>query len=318
MSQVPPDRPPLLTSYSDEVAVLKIRIAELERDKDNLKERTTSAETSLTDANKRLLDARKYAAECEAEMKAATARAQARYTEKLHTNNESRNLRNEIERQKFDLHDYHIKVTRCFDAQNAKIAQLRADNGTGKWFGEHTSDVQKIRADLDDLRNALLSILKENTEQKAEWDERKEHIKAVVMKLSTALTAERAKVAASSEELTSRVDDCNAKYQSQMKGMKEEYDALLEEATRKSQNKLDDVHAQWLTKEKHMMDCNNHLKRQLDEAHTKVHLGNQQFHMTLHNMHGNQQDVLGSQQGQQNSPQQSFATNKRMRNDSIR
>jgi len=318
MSQVPLNHPPSLTPCPDEVAVLKIRIAELERDKDDLKERATSAETSLSDANTCVLDARKYAAECEAAMKAATARAQARYTEKLHANNESRNLRNEIDRQKFDLHDYHIKVTRCFDAQNAKMAQLRANKQAGKWSGEYTSQVQKLRADLEDLRNELLSALKENKKQKAEWEERKEYIKGVVMKLSTELTAERAKVAASAEELTSHVDECKAKYQSEMNGMKEEYDALLEEAMRKSQNQLDGVQAQWLAKEKHMMNCNNYLKRQLDEAHTQVQLGNQQLQMALHNIHGNQQNFLGSQQGQQKSPQQSFTSNKRMRHDSIR
>jgi len=318
MSQIPPDYPPSLTPCTDEVAVLKIRIAELERDKDDLNERATSAEANLSDANTRVLHARKYAAECEAGMKVATARAQARYTEKLHANNESRNLRNEIDRQKSDLHDYHIKVTRCFDAQNAKMAQLRADKQAGKWSGEYTSEVQNLRADLEVLRNELLSALKEDAKHKAEWEERKGHIKVVVMKLSAELTAERAKVAASAEELTSRVNECKAKYQSQMDPMKEEHDAVLKEGMRKSQNQLDGVQAQWFAKEKHMMDCNNPLKRQLDEAHTQVHLGNQQLQVALHSIHGDQQNFLGSQQGQQKSTQQSFTSSKRMRHNSIR
>ncbi|KAL7778290.1 hypothetical protein CFE70_004967 [Pyrenophora teres f. teres 0-1] len=293
MSRNHPDGPPAPVSCTDEKVALELRIAELEREKAHLTDRASSAETSLTEANTRAVAAHQHAATCEAQMKAATARAQARYTDKLLANNESRNLRKVIETQKFDLRDYHIKSGRTFQYLTSRIAELEAKGGAGR-LSEHLVEMQKFRADLKQLRNELSAALTEHSRHKAEWKQRADQLNAVVIKLNKELVAEQAKVAATAEGVTARIEACKAEM-SQVASTTE---------------------TQWLAKEQNMIDHNNHLKRQLNEAHKQIQLQHQQLQMAI-SFRSNQQNPWGSPQGPQNSLQQSFNSNKRRRYDSI-
>ncbi|RMZ70450.1 hypothetical protein GMOD_00000541 [Pyrenophora seminiperda CCB06] len=322
MSQDTPDHPSSCASCSDEIAALKSRMNELEHNNANLAERAASAETSLGGATVCMADANKYAAECEAKMKAATARAQARYTEKLHANNESRNLQKQVDQQKFDLHDYHVKTDNYFNTLKVQIKKLEAEkNEAGK-------SALEVQTELESLRNKLTAALEENQRQKAEWNNSKEQIKAVVMKMSSDLNAERAKVAASDEDIAARIDaskneatrEATVKYQSEVKDMEARFEARLAEVMHKSQEDLKVAAADSLSKEQRMLDCNGKLKQQLDDARKQLGLRSRQLQaalQSLQSMRDNQQNLPGSQQGQQSSPQQAPNTNKRRRVDSI-
>jgi hypothetical protein len=135
---------------SDENAALKQRLHKLELAEKRLTEQVNDANIQFAIQKQRAIEAEKRATTAEIEMKAATARAQNRYTEKMHANNESRNLRIALEKEKAERASYLGRSKSVFQGLNDQIIELKA-----KYDGE-----------LDILQTAYLAALGEREKHK--------------------------------------------------------------------------------------------------------------------------------------------------------
>ncbi|KAG9193604.1 hypothetical protein G6011_03639 [Alternaria panax] len=118
-------------SLADENIALKQRIATLEMAEKRLSERVTNAE--------------KLAIAAKFDTNAATARAQKRYTEMLHANNETRHVRLALEKEKTERADYLAGSKGVFQGMKDEISRLNTDKANGIWAKELTEQMDVLQ-----------------------------------------------------------------------------------------------------------------------------------------------------------------------------
>jgi hypothetical protein len=181
---------------SAENIALKQRLHKLELAEKRLTEQVNDANTQLANQKQRSIEAEKRATTAEIEMKAATARAQNRYTEKMHANNESRNLRIALEKEKAERASYFGRSKSVFQGLNDQIRELKA-----KYDGE-----------VDTFQTAYLEALEESKKLKPINEKHKKDIEALTKinndfrvtnaQLQRDLDAEKTKQKAAPDALT--------------------------------------------------------------------------------------------------------------------
>jgi chromosome segregation ATPase len=195
----PPKDSPDCASSAAETVALKRRVQCLEQDKATLAARVADVET------------RTAAAEVEA--KKSDVRAQERYTEKLHANNESRHLKLAVEKHEFERRDYMIKVKRVCDDLSSRIQKLEAEKASAVF------QLQACEERAAKLQHDLQACQAENGELKESQKTASNTITALegnVSKLQSDLTAEQAKTRAATaaastpEELEASVNAIRA------------------------------------------------------------------------------------------------------------
>ena len=128
-TEIPQEATSPQVSLSDENIALKRRIAALESAEERLTKRVTTSEQLAVDA--------KF------ETNAAAARAQKRYTEMLHANNETRHLRLVLAKEKKERADYLVGSKSVFQGLQAEISRLNEDKAAGVWAKELTEQLTK-------------------------------------------------------------------------------------------------------------------------------------------------------------------------------
>ena len=123
-------------SLSEENIALKQRLAQSELAKKHLVE-------EVADGKQRVIDAAKRATAAEIETKAAKARAQNRYTEKVHANNENRHLKKKIDTMDKERADFIVGVKSILQGRDEIIAKLEQEKASGEWSKELTEEFTK-------------------------------------------------------------------------------------------------------------------------------------------------------------------------------
>ncbi|KAI4652543.1 uncharacterized protein J4E79_008849 [Alternaria viburni] len=123
-------------SLSEENIALKQRLAQSELAKKHLVE-------EVADGKQRVIDAAKRATAAETETKAAKARAQNRYTEKVHANNENRHLKKRIDTMDKERADFIVGVNSILQGRDEIIAKLEEERARGAWSKEVTAEFTK-------------------------------------------------------------------------------------------------------------------------------------------------------------------------------
>ncbi|CAI9628825.1 hypothetical protein GT037_001813 [Alternaria burnsii] len=185
-------------SLSDENIALKRRIAALESAEERLTKRVTTAEQLAVDA--------KF------ETNAAVARAQKRYTEMLHANNETRHLRIVLAKEKKERADYLVGSKSVFQGLQAEICRLNEDKAAGAWAKELTEQIDTFEAgylavkkDKEALEKIISDLNKTITQLKGEKDVSDKMLndfKKLITDLRQELDTEKSKSKAAPDALT--------------------------------------------------------------------------------------------------------------------
>lgn len=158
----------------------------------------------------------KRATAAEIETKAATARAQDRYREKMHANNETRNLMKErakVEKERADFLIGVKSIIQCRDEEIAKlkeeITKLEEEKANGEWAkkltGEFTKQIGIFQegyvASTQDKKvsDKIIGQLKSDRDS---LDKINKELKSVTAQLRKDIDTEKEKSEAASEALT--------------------------------------------------------------------------------------------------------------------
>ncbi|KAF1833408.1 hypothetical protein BDW02DRAFT_382094 [Decorospora gaudefroyi] len=261
-----------VSSCLDESTLLKRRVTALEYEKEDLTARAADAEERAAQAEAR-------AAAAEVEMHKAKGRAQARYTEKVHARNESRDLRLEVEKQKSERREYMTKVKDCFDGLKTRVEQLEAEKAYGTWSSENKA--QQLQAAQDQLQTCQ----SENFQ-----------LKQNLVELQSDLAAELSKPTA--EDIEARINAlkaaATANLQRQAVHMQEKYLAEQKKTIKEMQSHRDTkflfFKASWQSKEKQTqklyeseLQKTSKLEEQLAAAHKQIEWHQQLQMSTMQN-----------------------------------
>ena len=150
-------------SLSEENFALKQRLAQSELAKKHLVE-------EVADGKQRVIDAAKRATAAEIETKAAKARAQNRYTEKVHANNENRHLRKRIDTMDKERADFIVGVNSILQGRDEMIAKLEEEKASGEWSKEL---IEKFTKQVDVFQQGYLASERDKEKEKREREDEK-------------------------------------------------------------------------------------------------------------------------------------------------
>ena len=150
-------------SLSEENFALKQRLAQSELAKKHLVE-------EVADGKQRVIDAAKRATAAEIETKAAKARAQNRYTEKVHANNENRHLKKRIDTMDKERADFIVGVNSILQGRDEMIAKLEEEKASGECSKEEL--IEKFTKQVDVFQQGYLAS--ERDKEKAKREKEKE------------------------------------------------------------------------------------------------------------------------------------------------
>ncbi|RAR15306.1 hypothetical protein DDE83_001340 [Stemphylium lycopersici] len=308
------------TPYSDENRALKSQADELERAKRSLIKQAADAEARTAIANNRAYQAEKRAAAADLETKAAIQRAQNRYTEKLHANNESRKLREAIEARDIHLRGYRVSVQSALCNQKARIAHLQNEKMVGDWTKERDTKIGILEEQLGEMQRGFLSAQKEKTIIKAQSDKSIHDLQAVIIRLQSSLTQEQEKKRIATEDLQDQIDsakadahkEMTAKLESKICAIEVKFKAREQELMQQTQVKLRDAESHWGRKDQIARKKVALLESQLKDAQRQAEIREDQFQIAALAMQNSSQ-MFAVQQHQQVSPRQGFSPNKRKR-----
>ena len=143
-----PAKPPQTTPETSQEATLPT--VSLSEENIALKQRLTQSELAkkhlveeVADGKQRVIDSAKRATAAEIETKAAKARAQNRYTEKVHANNENRHLQKRIDTMDRERADFIVGVNSILQGRDEIIAKLEEARASGEWSKEVTAEFTK-------------------------------------------------------------------------------------------------------------------------------------------------------------------------------
>ncbi|KAI4671560.1 uncharacterized protein J4E78_000056 [Alternaria triticimaculans] len=160
-------------SLSEENIALKQRLAQSELAKKHLVE-------EVADGKQRVIDAAKRATAAEIEAKAAKARAQNRYTEKVHANNENRHLKKRIDTMDKERADFIVGVKSILQGRDEMIAKLEEEKASGEWSKEQL--IEKFTKQVDVFQQGYLASErdKENAKREKEKEKREKELEKKV------------------------------------------------------------------------------------------------------------------------------------------
>ncbi|KAI4682436.1 uncharacterized protein J4E88_005326 [Alternaria novae-zelandiae] len=146
-------------SLSEENFALKQRLAHSELAKKHLVE-------EVADGKQRVIDAAKRATAAEIETKAAKARAQNRYTEKVHANNENRHLKKRIDTMDKERADFIVGVNSILQGRDEMIAKLEEEKASGECSKEEL--IEKFTKQVDGFQQRYLASERGKEKEKRE------------------------------------------------------------------------------------------------------------------------------------------------------
>lgn len=279
------------------------------------------AEARTAIANTRTSQAEKRAAAADLETKAAVQRAQNRYTEKLHANNESRKLREAIEARDIHLRGYRASVQSALGNQKATIAQLEHEKMIGDWTKGRDARIGILEEQLGEMQRGFLSSQEEKATNKAQSDKIIHDLQAVIIQLQSSLTEEQERERITPEDLQAHIDsakaDTTTKMESQIREIEVKFKAREQDLIQHTQVKLRNAGSHWGQKEQIMKDQVAFLENQLKDAKKQAEIREHQSQMAARTMQSSLQ-MFAVQQHQQVSPEQGFNPNKRRRVGSTR
>lgn len=196
--EIPQEAASPQVSLADENIALKRRIAALESAEERLTKRVTTAEQLAVDA--------KF------EANAAAARAQKRYTEMLHANNETRHLRLVLAKEKKERANYLVGSKSVFQGLQAEISRLNEDKAAGVWAKELTEQIDTFEAGyiaveqdkkaLDKIISDLNKTIARLKGEKDVSDKMLNDFKKLITDLRQELDTEKAKSKSAPDALT--------------------------------------------------------------------------------------------------------------------
>ncbi|EUC51028.1 hypothetical protein COCMIDRAFT_80308 [Bipolaris oryzae ATCC 44560] len=275
------------TPYPDQIATLKRQIAELEHDKANL-------DKAVSESNQRVAEAEKSTAAARAETAAAVQRAQKRYTEKLHANNEARNLQDAMKEQAFKHNDSSIKTSRRMSCLEAKIAHLETE------VSIKDTKIQELEEELRETHTGFLGNQQENVEMETQLGQIVHDLKNKIIGLEKSLAA-----AEQDKEQAVKDKDAIAKSQAKFEVDQAYFKSREIELMRTNQIKLQHAHSHWHSKLEIMM-------KKLKEARREAEEAKQKLQMATHAMQNTAQKP-GVAQQQQRTKLQTSNSNRRIR-----
>jgi chromosome segregation ATPase len=278
------------STASDQLANLNHQIAELEQERARL--------TILAnDAIERATEAEKIANATEAEMIAAKRRAQDRYTEKLHANNEVRHLQQAIKEQKSHHRGILIRIENIINGLKARVHQLETEKLMEDSAKESDARIKELRikeleGQLEEMHAGFVSSQNEKSTIQAQSEKTISDLKKLVLNLHSSLAeAEHAKT----------------------EGMKDaiaEFKVKIEE----SEANFKSSESRWQSKFQAMQEKEIQLEKQLEEAKKQAESAKQQLQMAVRTIQSNAPKFgIQQQQIQQNiSPKPSNLEKRRM------
>lgn len=313
------------TPRSDENSALKSHVAELERAKSSLIQQVADAEARTVLANTRATEAEKHAAAAKLKTKAAIQRAQNRYTERLHANNESRKLREAIEAQDIRHRGYQVSVKSALGNQKARIEQLENEKMLGDWTKERDARINILEEQLDEMQSGFLSSQEEKITNKAQSDKLIQDLQAVIIRLQSSLTEEQEKIRTAQDDLQTQISSAEAEairattvnLESKIREREVGFKAREQELMQHTQVKLREAESHWSQKVEILGNKVIILENQLKDAKEQIELRGHQLQMAARAMQNSPQE-FGIHEHQQFSPRQALNSNKQRRVDSTR
>ncbi|CAN9141845.1 unnamed protein product [Alternaria alternata] len=330
--EIPQEAASPQVSLADENIALKRRIAALESAEERLTKRVTTAEQLAVDA--------KF------EANAAAARAQKRYTEMLHANNETRHLRLVLAKEKKERADYLVGSKSVFQGLQAEISRLNEDKAAGVWAKELTEQIDTFEAGyiaveqdkkaLDKIISDLNKTIARLKGEKDVSDKMLNDFKKLITDLRQELDTEKAKSKSAPDALTKEQieahiatarDEANkeaaTKAQGSINAIKTSMKEQLETTIKNSQIKMQAQVQQylktqmekWRVMEQRYKDDIAALESKLSAATKQIEWHGQRLAAAPNAIqHSHQRPI---KHGQEVSPQEMFKPSKRRRLDSF-
>jgi hypothetical protein len=328
---------------------LKPRLAKLESVEKHLTERVKNADAQTANERQRAIEAEKRTTAAEVEMNAAKARAQKRYTEMMHANNESRNLRIALQKQITERGDFLVGTTSVLRGLKQEILQLNAEKKDGAWAKVYTEQIDVLQTGflageedkkvLNSTINELNKTINNLRSDKEVTDKMLKDSKSVNTELRKQLDAEKMKpkaapnaptkeqieahiAAARAQVRAEAVRDANAASQRTIDAMKAKMKEHIESVTKAHQKQVQAQAQQfvqtkldpWRLKEQAYREEIAALKSKLSAAIERIKLDKQRLETASGALQHSQQKP--AKRGQQISPQEISVLNKRRRLDS--
>ncbi|KAH7555679.1 hypothetical protein BM1_07302 [Bipolaris maydis] len=242
------------TPYPDQIATLERRIAELEQDKAHLVK-------TLSESNQRVAEAEQSTAAAEAETAAAKQRAQTRYTERLHANNEARNVQNTMKELAFRFDDYSIKTSRLVDALRVRITHLETEISAKK------AKIQELEGGLHEIHTGFTVNQPDEFDIETQPGKTFRDLKDKIIRLELSLAR-----AEQDKEQAVKDKDAIAKSQARFQ-MDQAYFRKREiELIQTNQIKLQDAQLHWQSKLEIMAKELEGVKREAEDAKQKLQM----------------------------------------------
>ncbi|EUC34675.1 hypothetical protein COCCADRAFT_25235 [Bipolaris zeicola 26-R-13] len=235
-----------------QIATLERRIAELEQDKVHLAE-------AVSESSQRVAEAVKSTAAAEAETAAAKQRAQTRYTERLHANNEARNLQDAMKEQAFQHKDFSIKANRRISCLEVRIAHLETE------VSIKDAKIQELEEELRKIHTGSLANQREDVNMKTQPDKIVEDLKNKIIGLEVSLAkAEQDKEQAMKDK--DAMANSQAKFETEQAHFKSREMALMQT----NQIKLQDAELNWRSRLDIIAKELKEAKREAEDAKHKL------------------------------------------------
>ncbi|EMD59059.1 hypothetical protein COCSADRAFT_194440 [Bipolaris sorokiniana ND90Pr] len=283
------------TPCPNQIATLERRIAELEQDKAHLAK-------AVSESNQRVAEAKKSTAAAEAETAAAKQRAQTRYTERLHANNEARNLQDAMKEQAFKHNDYAIKASRLVSTLRARIAHLETEISTKE------AKIQELKAELHEIHTGFLANQREEVNIETQPDKIVHDLKNKIISLELSL----AKAEQDKEQAVKDKDvmaNSQAKFETDQAYLKSREIALMQT----NQIKLQNAQLDWHSKLEIVKKREIQMAKELKEAKWEAEDAKQKLQMATRTMQNTPQKLGVQQKHQQQQQLQTSNSDKKRR-----
>lgn len=132
----------------------------------------------------------------DAKVKAATDRAQTRYTASLHSNRQVERLEKELANEKWQRKDNAIKAVKCYNGLKAQIAHLKDEKENNEQAGVDTTQGHNahVCAVNQTLQDEVLRVRGELAQAQTSSANTIRNLGETITKLQTSIAAEQAKV----------------------------------------------------------------------------------------------------------------------------
>jgi hypothetical protein len=324
---------PTVSPFEENIA-LKKRLVALELAEERLTEQLADAKAQTASEIQRAVNAEKRATVAEIEMNAAKARAQDRYTEKLHANNETRHLITALEKEKSERAAFLVGAKSVFAELKEEVSQLREEKANGEWSKELTAQIEVLEAGYvasqedKKVTDKLIQQLKDDKDLSGNM---MNDLKGVVSQLRQELDTERkipkaAPDAPTEDQIQARIDAVKSEaiknvttaYQikideanGKMKEYVEKQRSNQEQMQRQMQKKLDELRSKELALGQNVAA----LEAKLNFANKEIILGRQRLKIASRAMQSSPQRT--AKRGPQISSEEMLDSNKRSRLDSF-